>query len=107
MYKMKVGWIYNSFLVLINQLYYSQVDRSGTKVTVVEQKQKKDYSFQDNILELCVQCLETGIVPEPKVPQWKQCKYLILLDQYPIDEEVMKKRKHTYEKVSVNWFWLI
>ena len=44
-----------------------QVDRSGKKVTVVEQKEKKDYSFQTNILELCLDCLDRGVVPNPDV----------------------------------------
>ena len=42
---------------------YTQVDRTGTKVTVVEQKERKDYNFQQNILELCVECLDRGVVP--------------------------------------------
>ena len=44
-----------------------QVDRTGTRVTVVEQKEKKDYSFQANILELVLDCLEKGVVPTPEV----------------------------------------
>ena len=46
---------------------YTQVDRTGTKVTVVEQKERKDYNFQQNILELCVECLDRGVVPNPEV----------------------------------------
>ena len=37
------------------------------KVTVVTQKQDKDYSFQANILELVLDCLDKGVVPNPKV----------------------------------------
>ena len=48
-------------------IYFSKVDRTGTKVTVVEQKMKKDYTFQENIMELCVECLERGVVPSPEV----------------------------------------
>ena len=47
--------------------FTSQVDRTGAKVTVVEQKEKKDYSFQNNILDLCIECLESGVVPSPEV----------------------------------------
>ena len=48
-----------------------QVDRTGTKVTIVPQKEKKDYSFQTNILELVLECLEKGVIPDPEVPQLK------------------------------------
>ena len=44
-----------------------QVDRTGTKVTVVEQKERKDYTFQANIMELVVDCIEKGVVPNPEV----------------------------------------
>ena len=44
-----------------------QVDRTATKVTVVPQKEKEDYSFQENILELVVDCLDKGVVPNPEV----------------------------------------
>ena len=33
----------------------------------MEQKVKKDYSFQKNIYNLCVECLEAGVVPNPEV----------------------------------------
>ena len=46
-----------------------QVDRTGAKVTIVEQKEKKDYTFEDNILDLCLQCLDRGVVPDPVVPK--------------------------------------
>ena len=46
---------------------YCKVDRTGTKVTVVEQKENKDYTFQNNIMDLCVECLEKGVVPNPEV----------------------------------------
>ena len=47
--------------------FYYQVDRTGEKVTVVPQKQSKDYSFQANIMELVLDCLDKGVVPNPKV----------------------------------------
>ena len=50
-----------------------QVDRTGTKVTIVPQKEKKDYSFQTNILELVLECLEKGVIPDPEVPQLNDC----------------------------------
>ena len=46
---------------------YDQVDRTGTKATGVQQKGDKDRTYQDNILDLCVQCLDTGTVLSPKV----------------------------------------
>ena len=48
-----------------------QVDRTGTKVTIVPQKEKKDYSFQTNILDLVLECLEKVVIPDPEVPQLK------------------------------------
>ena len=44
------------------------MDRTGTKVTVVEQKEFKDYSFQLNIIELVIDCIKKGVVPSPEVP---------------------------------------
>ena len=46
---------------------YSQVDRTGTKVTVVEQKEMKDYTFRTKIMDLVVECLEKGVIPNPRV----------------------------------------
>jgi len=63
--------------------YKMKVDRTGTKVTVVEQKESKDYSYQENILELILECLERGVVPTP---------------EYPIDQEAIRKRKHEFQK---------
>ena len=34
---------------------------------MVTQKQDKDYSFQANIMELVLDCLDKGVVPNPKV----------------------------------------
>ena len=39
----------------------------GTRVTVVEQKESKNYSYQENILDLVMECLERGVVPTPEV----------------------------------------
>ena len=33
----------------------------------MEQKEKKDLSFQENIFDLCKDCLENGVVPNPEV----------------------------------------
>ena len=44
------------------------MDRTGTRVTVVPQKEKKNYDFQANILELCLECLDKGVVPTHEVP---------------------------------------
>ena len=44
------------------------MDRTGTRVTVVPQKEKKNYDFQANILELCLECLDKGVVPTQEVP---------------------------------------
>ena len=41
------------------------------RVTVVPQKEKKNYDFQDNILEPCLDCVERGVVPAPEVIQVK------------------------------------
>ena len=59
---------FTNFGTFLAKLFlYRKVDRTGTKVTVVEQKEKKDYTFQNNILDLCVECLEKGVVPNPEV----------------------------------------
>ena len=44
-----------------------QVDRTGKKTTVVEVKEKKDYSYQDSILKECLECLENDNIPEVNV----------------------------------------
>ena len=77
MYKMKVRLcILNILYVLLIGFVLKliayvilQVDRTGAKVTIVEQKEKKDYTFEDNILDLCLQCLDRGVVPDPVVPK--------------------------------------
>lgn len=66
-----------------NQMYKMKIDRTGGKMTIVYQKVKKDYSFQDNILELCIDSLEKKRIPNPK---------------YPIDEELDRKRRHNFVK---------
>ena len=50
-----------------NKIFVFQVDRAIKNVTVVEQKVKKDFSFQENILDLCLGCLDMETVPEPVV----------------------------------------
>ena len=78
-----------------------QVDRTATKVTVVPQKEKKDYSFQENILELVVDCLDKGVVPNPEVTILTFiCILDCLLFQYPIDQALDRKRRHTFVKVK-------
>ena len=44
-----------------------KVDRSGQRVTTVFQKEEKNFDYQTNIFELCLDCVERGIVPTPKV----------------------------------------
>ena len=52
-----------------------QVDRTGMNVTVVEQKEKKDYTFQSNIMDLVIDCIEKGVVPNPEVLFfWVSCE---------------------------------
>ena len=65
-YKMKVGCLIFDKLLTIIVL---KVDRTGSKVTIVEQKEPKDYSFMTNIFDLCVECLEMGVVPNPEVSE--------------------------------------
>ena len=54
-----------------------KVDRTGSNVTIVEQKEPKDYSFMTNIFDLCVECLEMGVVPNPEVSEcvWNQISF--------------------------------
>ena len=58
---------------------FFQVDRTGTKATVVEQKVVKNRTYQENILQLCVQCLETGLVLTPKVKTTVEKTWLDIL----------------------------
>ena len=55
-----------------------QVDRSGQRV-VVPVMVPKDTSWQDQIVELCVDSLESGNIPDPKVkmPNLKTLIYSI------------------------------
>ena len=57
-------------------LFKMKVDRALKNVTVVEQKKQKDFSFQQNILDLCLNCLEKEEVPKPTVCF---CIYFILI----------------------------
>ena len=63
-YKMKVSCL---IIAMVLMIIMRKVDRTGSKVTIVEQKVPKDYSFMRNIFDLCVECLEMGVVPNPEV----------------------------------------
>ena len=78
-YKMKVSYKRN---LRFNYIFHSslihhffdcvilsicQVDRTGSKVTIVEQMEDKNYAFMTNIFDLCVDCLEKEDVPCPEV----------------------------------------
>ena len=51
----------------------------GTRVTVVEQKESKNYSYQENILDLVMECLERGVVPTPEVRELDQINFHFLI----------------------------
>ena len=63
-YKMKVSCL---IIAMVLMIIMRKVDRTGSKVTIVEQKVPKDTSFMKNIFDLCVECLEIGVVPNPEV----------------------------------------
>ena len=81
MYKMKVrSFVYFQklmhlkcfcFTILISKLcnivFFNKVARCRTKATVIAVKVKKDYSYQDNIFDMCVDILSTGIALTPQV----------------------------------------
>ena len=71
-------------------------------MTVVPQKEKKDYSFQENILELVVDCLDKGVVPSPEVTNKTLISFILdyLIFQYPIDQSLDRKRRHAFVKVK-------
>ena len=55
---------------------FHQVTRSGN-VTVVEQKEKKDTFFQDDIFNLCIECVSKGEVPDVEVTLCIEYIYLV------------------------------
>ena len=70
---------------------------------MVEQKESKDYSYQENILELILECLERGVVPTPEVRELYEINIHFLIHftfQYPIDQEAIRKRKDMFQKVT-------
>ena len=77
MYKMKVFFFFRIFpqhnlffgveCSFISYIFSLQIDRTGSRMSIVYQKVKKDYSFQQNILELCVDSLERRRIPNPAV----------------------------------------
>ena len=71
-------------------------------MTVVPQKEKKDYNFQENILELVVDCLDKGVVPSPEVTSKTLISFILdyLIFQYPIDQALDRKRRHTFVKAK-------
>ena len=101
LFKKKVNWCCFRMLLIIDNVTIYQVDRTGNKATVVQQKVNKDRSYQENILDLCVQCLDTGEVLDPKVLDIVILTsfHINTLFQYPIDEEVLQTRKHYFNKV--------
>ena len=81
MYKMKVFYFfrihYQYHLIFfggeynfISHIFSLQIDRTGSRMSIVYQKVKKDYSFQQNILELCVDSLERRRIPNPSVRKY-------------------------------------
>ena len=46
---------------------FCQVDRSGKNRTVVPLLVPKDTTWQDRILDMCVDSLKNGTIPAPKV----------------------------------------
>ena len=80
-----------------------KVDRTGTKVVMVPQKEKKDYTFMANIFDLCIECLEKGVIPDPEVTFSTLNRYFKMIPfQYPIDQEALRKRKHGFDKVHIS-----
>ena len=82
-----------------------KVDRTGTKVVMVPQKEKKDYTFMANIFDLCTECLEKGVIPDPEVtffPLDMNRYFKMFPFQYPIDQEALRKRKHGFDKVHIS-----
>ena len=53
--------------VLVVLTYSFQVDRTGSRCSVVPVKVAKDSSWQDAIFNLCIDSLETGQMPNPQV----------------------------------------
>ena len=83
------------------------MDRTGKKMTVVEVKVAKDYSYQDSIFQDCLHCLENDSIPEVNVgSSLLYCLYFINFLQYPIDgdliQELKQKRKELFSKVCFN-----
>ena len=91
-YKMKVR-VHNKTQVMFQTIFCMlQVDRSGTKVVMVPQKEKKDYTFLTNIFDLCFECLDKGVIPAPEVLIYQSVLFTT-------DQEALRKRKHNYDKV--------
>ena len=49
------------------ELFREKVDRSGQNRTMVPVRVEKDGSWKVSIMEKCVECLRTELIPNPQV----------------------------------------
>ena len=61
-------------------MWKEKVDRSGKNRTVVPALVPKDTSWQDKIFDMCIESLQGGIIPSPKVLNVN--KYLTLISDF-------------------------
>ena len=60
-------FVFSPQVFLFHSDFPYQVDRSGKNRVVVPVLVAKDTSWQDRIMEFCVQSLESGDIPSPQV----------------------------------------
>ena len=76
------------------------MDRSGKHRTVVPVMVPKDTSWQDQIVDMCVDSLQTGVIPRPKVDQEEiYIRFINFLFKFPM-ESLASKRAPNFSKVS-------
>ena len=82
----------------------SQVDRTGTKTTIVPLKEEKDTTWQDSILQMCIDGLVDNNMPQPEVVvnKWYNKTNICIFTtfQFPVQDESVLKRKNTFSKVN-------
>ena len=67
LYKSKVNVFYFGRRGTLKNLFFCQIDRAGTKMTVVPVKVAKDNSFKEAIFNECIESLVNDSIPQVDV----------------------------------------
>ena len=71
---------------------------------MVPQKEKKDYSFLVNIFELCLECVDKGVIPTPEVGGGGSVKYLTVFTCFLSSIRLIRKPSGKENMALIRFF---